>query len=116
MTYNSLKKIRFYLTRSGRSPVEEFLQEKSEEIQADFMDALSLLEVGQVLSMPLSRNLAGIYPGLHELRLKDRNGQIRIFYFIKKLEALYILHAMQKKTQETPKRDIELILKRIREV
>ena len=116
MTYNSLKKIRFYLTRSGRSPVEEFLQEQSEEIQADFMDALSLLEVGQVLSMPLSRNLAGIYPGLHELRLKDRNGQIRIFYFSKKLEALYILHAMQKKTQETPKRDIELILKRIREV
>lgn len=48
--------------------------------------------------------------------MKDRNGQIRIFYFIKKGEAIYMLHAMRKKTREIPKRDIELVLKRIKEV
>ena len=107
MSYIQFAKVKFYLQGSGRSPVEEFLQEQSEEIRADFVDALSLLASGQILSMPLSRNLAGIYQGLHELRLKDRSGQVRIFY---------MLHAMQKKTQEIPKRDIELILKRIKEV
>lgn len=116
MSYIQFAKVKFYLQGSGRSPVEEFLQEQSEEIRADFVDALSLLASGQILSMPLSRNLAGIYQGLHELRLKDRSGQVRIFYFVKKQDGLYMLHAMQKKTQEIPKRDIELILKRIKEV
>ena len=66
--------------------------------------------------MPLSRNLASIHPGLHELRIKDRSGQIRFFYFIKKGEAIYMLHAFRKKTQELPKSEIELTLKRVREV
>lgn len=109
-------KIKFYLLGSGRSPVEEFLKDQSEEIRSDFLDAVNLLAAGQVLSMPLSRNLAGIYRGLHELRLKDRAGQIRVFYFIKRSDGIYILHAMQKKTQKIPKRDMDLILKRITEV
>ena len=66
--------------------------------------------------MPLSRNLSGIFPGLHEIRLKDRTGQVRVFYFIKRGEAIYMLHAMRKKTQEIPKRDVEIILKRLKEV
>lgn len=80
------------------------------------MDAVNLLAAGQVLSMPLSRNLSGIALGLHELRLRDRAGQVRVFYFIKRGEAIYMLHAMRKKTQEIPKRDIEIILKRLKEV
>lgn len=58
---------------------------------------------GVCLAMPLSRNLASIHSGLHELRLKDRGGQIRVFYFIKKGDAIYMLHAFKKKTQELPK-------------
>ena len=108
--------VKFYLLSSGRSPVEEFLQEQSEEILADFVDAVTLLTSGQVLLMPLSRNLSSIYLGLHELRLKDRSAQVRVFYFIKKGDAIYMLHAMRKKTQEIPRRDIRLILQRIREI
>lgn len=66
--------------------------------------------------MPLSRNLASIHSGLHELRLKDRNGQVRVFYFIKKGDAIYMLHAFKKKTQELPKNEIELALRRIKEI
>ena len=109
-------KVKFYLLSSGRNPVEEFLKEQSIEIRSDFIDAVNLLTSGQVLSMPLSRNLSSIQPGLHELRLKDRNGQIRVFYSIKKGDAIYLLHAMRKKTQEIPKRETEIILKRIKEV
>ena len=109
-------KVRFYLLNSGRSPVEEFLQEQSEDIRSDFVDALNFLTSGHMLSMPISRHLFGVYSGLHELRLKDKKGQIRIFYFIKKGDAIYMLHAMRKKTQEIQKRDVELVLKRIKEV
>jgi len=109
-------KVKFYLKSSGRSPVEEFLSDCSQELRADFFDAVSLLTSGQLLSMPLSRNLSGIHHGLHELRLKDRSGQVRVFYFIKKADAIYLVHAFRKKTQELPKKEIELTLKRLNEV
>ena len=109
-------KVKFYLKSSGRSPVEEFLADCSADVRSDFFDAVNLLVSGQNLSMPLSRNLASIQSGLHELRLKDRSGQFRVFYFIKKGDAIYLLHAFRKKTQELPKSEIELVLKRIREI
>ena len=109
-------KIKFYLTNSGRSPVEEFLDGVSQELRQDFFDAVNLLAQGQNLTLPLSRNLSSIYPGLHELRLKDKSGQARIFYFIKRQDGIYMLHAFKKKTQELPQKEIALILKRIREI
>jgi len=109
-------KIRFYVTASGRSPVEEFLGSCSKEVQSEFVDAISLLEQGHSLSMPLSRNLSSVQRGLHELRFKDRAGQVRIFYFIKKGDAIYLLHAMKKKTQNIPASELKIIKKRLKEV
>jgi len=109
-------KVKYYLTSSGHSPVEEFLSECSQDIRSDFIDALSRLSEGESLQMPLSKPLFNLHKGLHELRLKDRNGQVRIFYFIKKGEAIYLLHAFRKKTQELPKKEMDLVLKRIKEV
>lgn len=82
-------------------------------MQADFYDAVASLTVGKVLSMPLSRNLASVCTGLYELRLRDHAGQARIFYYIKKLDAIYLVHAFAKKTQQLPKREIQVALKRI---
>jgi phage-related protein len=109
-------KVKFYVTSLGWNPVEGFIKAQSDDIRADFVDALNLLESGKWLSMPLSRNLSSIHHGLHELRLKDRTGQIRIFYYIKREDAIYMLHAFKKKTQEIPKKELKIILKRIREV
>lgn len=109
-------KVKFYLTMSGRSPVEEFLREQSTDIRSDFLDAVTQLTSGQLLTIPLSRSLSSIRAGLHELRLKDRAGQVRVFYFVKKGDAIYMLHGFKKKTQELPQREIETALKRLREV
>jgi phage-related protein len=109
-------KIRFYKTTSNRSPVEEFLQECSEEVRGEFFDAYSLLEQGKSLSMPLSRNLSDIHRGLHELRFKDRGGQIRFFYFIKVGAAIYMIHALKKKRKDIAREDIDLILRRLKEI
>ncbi len=109
-------KVEFYLTSSGRSPVEEFLKEQSEDIRSDFVDAVSLLKSGHWLSMPINRNLSSVCQGLHELRLKDRSGQVRILYYIKRGDAIYMLHAFKKKTRELPQKETQVALKRIREV
>ncbi len=109
-------RVKFYLSALGRSPVEEFLQELSKDLQSDFFDAVSKLSTGEVLSMPLSRNLSSIAGGLHDLRFKDRSGQVRFFYFIKRGDVIYMLHAFKKKTQEIPGREIEVIKKRIKEI
>ncbi len=70
-------RVKFYLKASGRSPVEEFLNGCSQGLRSDFFDAVTLLAQGENLSLPLSRNLSSIHPGLHELRVKDRNGQLK---------------------------------------
>ncbi len=109
-------RVKYYITSSGRSPVEEFLNHLSENIRSDFMDALLLLESGQNLTLPLSRPLFTINRGLHELRLKDRHGTYRVFYFIKRGDGIYIIHAFVKKTQNLPQKELEIVMKRLREI
>ena len=109
-------KIKFYLSTSGRSPVEELIAEASLVIRQQFVDAVNLLAQGKTLAMPLSKNLSSIHHGLHELRLKDKTGQTRVFYFMKKQDAIYIVHGIRKKTRRIPDKDIQLILKRLKEV
>lgn len=82
----------------------------------EIFDAISLLDSGRILEMPLSRNLSNIRQGLHELRFRDRGGQVRVIYYIKKQVAIYIIHAFRKKTQEIPRKDLDLIIKRLKEM
>lgn len=107
-------RVLFYLTSSGRSPIREFINELEEATQLEIIDALSLLESGQKLEMPLSRNLSSIKPGLHELRFRNRAGQVRLVYYVKKTDAIYLVHAFHKKTQTLLQKEVEIILKRIR--
>lgn len=109
-------KIKLYQTAAGRSPVGEFLAALPEETRLEIADAMVLLESGQKLEMPLSRNLSNIQPGLHELRFRDRAGQVRVIYYIKKGDAIYLVHAFRKKTQTIPQRELDIIYKRLREI
>lgn len=85
-----------------------------EEVLEDFVDAVALLGEGPNLSMPLSKAMPSIGNNVHELRFKDKSGIYRVFYVIKKKDAIYAVHAFQKKTQKTPKKNSELAKKRIR--
>lgn len=50
--------------------------------------------------------------GAHEIRYRDDNGAFRVIYVAKFADAVYVLHAFQKKTQKTPKPDIDLAANR----
>lgn len=108
--------VRHYHTSNGRDVIGEFLTDCSKDIQNDYFDAIALLEKGESLKMPLNRPLNGIYPGLQELRFKDRSGQYRFLYFLKKKDAIYVIHGFKKKTQELPDKEKHLVLKRIKEI
>ena len=96
--------------------MEDFLLGLPEATRLEVVDALLLLESGQALEMPLSRNLAGIRSGLHELRFRDKAGQVRVVYYLKKGDAIYLVHAFRKKTQTIPRRDLDIINKRLKEI
>ncbi len=53
-------------------------------------------------------------PGVREIRIRYR-GQYRILYIAAQDDVITVLHAFEKKTQRTPKRDIELARKRLKE-
>lgn len=50
--------------------------------------------------------------GVEEIRVRDDTGAYRVIYTARLTDAVYVLHAFQKKTQATSKRDIELAKQR----
>lgn len=55
-------------------------------------------------------------PGVQELRVWSEQGTFRVVYLARLPEAVYVLHAFQKKTQTTPKADIDLAARRYRDL
>ena len=50
--------------------------------------------------------------GAYELRVREASGAYRAIYVAKFAEAIYVLHAFQKKTQKTGKADLDLAARR----
>ena len=83
-------------------------------IRASYARLTELLEeFGLELRMPHSRAMGG---GLFELRPRGREGIARVFYCTKVGRKIIILHSFIKKTNETPKRELDIARRRRREV
>jgi phage-related protein len=85
-------------------------------VRREFGKAIFDLQKGENLSMPLSRPMPSVAVGAEELRIKDRAGVYRAFYFTKVADAVLIFHAFVKKTAKTPPHEIDLAQKRLREM
>ncbi len=57
-----------------------------------------------------------IGPGVEEIRVKDDDGIYRVIYTARFDEAVYVLHAFEKRAQKTLDRDIELAKDRLSKV
>lgn len=60
--------------------------------------------------------MAAIGKGVEEIRIRSEDGAYRVFYVAKFAEAIYVLHAFQKKSQKTAKQDIQLGQQRYQEM
>ena len=83
-------------------------------IRASYARLTCLLEeFGLDLRMPHSRAMGD---GVFELRPRGREGIARVFYCMKVGMKIIMLHSFIKKTNETPKRELEIARRRQREV
>ena len=60
--------------------------------------------------------MPSIGKGVEEIRVRNETGAFRVVYTARLAEAVYVLHAFQKKTQATAKRDIDLAVERFKEL
>ena len=60
--------------------------------------------------------MPSIGPGVREIRIKDANSAFRVVYVATFADAIYVMHAFQKKTQRTALLDIELARSRFRQL
>jgi phage-related protein len=93
---------------------EKELKKFPDDVLGLVADAVAKLRKNQTLTMPLSRSLPSLGKGVHELRIKDKTGQYRVVYVLKVKDAIYLVHAFKKKTQTTPKKNVDLTIKRIK--
>lgn len=90
------------------------IQKLDESLRVRFAELFGLLASGESLGLPVSRPMSIIAQGVHELRVTDKTGQYRAFYYTKVKGELVIFHFLKKKSQATPKREIETAKKRLR--
>jgi len=104
---------RFYLTAAGQVPVRTWLLELSKADRRIIGKDIEKVEFGWPIGMPYCRALGR---GLWEVRSSLPGNRIaRVIFSIVSGE-MVLLHGFEKKTQKTPPQDIELALKRNRDV
>jgi len=60
--------------------------------------------------------MTSVGPGAREVRVRDEMGTFRVIYVATLGDAVYVLHAFQKKTQRTAKHDLDLAASRMRQI
>jgi phage-related protein len=105
-------KVFWYTTDSGRSPVEEGIDELSLPDQAKIYAYIEKLEeFGHRLGMPFVKPIEA---KIKELRIPISPGQYRIFFFFHRGEDFYLLHGFIKKTQKIPPKELDVARKRMK--
>ena len=61
------------------------------------------------------RPMPSIGAGVREIRVRERAGAFRVIYVATFADAVYVLHAFQKKTRQTAKRDLDLAASRLQQ-
>jgi phage-related protein len=103
----------FYQLPSGREPVREWLKALDDDDRRIIGEDIKDVEFAWPIGMPLCRPLS---KGLWEVRSELMQSRIARVIFCAHDSRMVLLHAFIKKTQKTPKADIDLALKRKKEI
>lgn len=60
--------------------------------------------------------MSDIGPGVEEIRVWASSGTYRVIYTARMEERVFVLHAFQKKTRETPKQEMSIARKRFKQL
>ncbi len=102
--------IAFFRTASGNEPVREWLKSLPREERRIIGEDIKTVQFGWPLGMPLVRKLD---KGLWEVRSR-LPGRIARVIFTTGTSRMILVHGFIKKSQQTPREDLELAKTRLR--
>lgn len=101
----------FYTTTDGDEPVRAFLQSLDQKTQTRFEWSIEQLRVRNTQATePLVKHIEG---KIWELRRASSGNIYRVMYFFFTGRQIVLLHGFQKKTEKTPRPEIEVAEQRM---
>ncbi|MSP84053.1 MAG: type II toxin-antitoxin system RelE/ParE family toxin [Alphaproteobacteria bacterium] len=105
----------FYRTQTGHEPVREWLKQMPAEDRKIVGDDIRDCEFAWPIGLPLCRPMSGT-KGLWEVRSNLTGGRIARVLFVVNAGRIVLLHGFMKKSRKTPARELDLGVKRMKEV
>lgn len=109
-----MKEIIFYKFKSGKSPIEEFLDTLSSKEAQKVVWVLQLIEESDVVSTKFYKYLSST-DGILEVRVQHGNNHFRLLGFEHNGAFVVLTNAFKKKDQKVPKKEIALAQERKKE-
>lgn len=106
-------KAAFYRAASGAEPVRDWLLDLPDADRRIIGYDISTAEFGWPVGMPTCRPMG---QGLYEVRSSLPSNRIARVFFCVAEGQMVLVHGMIKKTQATPKADLDLARKRMKEI
>jgi phage-related protein len=104
--------VRFFKSETGREPVREWLRSLPDAEKLFIGVDIKTVQFGWPLGMPLVR---GLSPGIWEVRTKLENRVSRVLFTVFENQII-LLHGFIKKIQKTPKDDLNLAIRRLKQI
>ena len=102
--------VRFFLTEAGSEPVRDWLKELDAPDRKTIGEDVKTVQMGWPLGMPLVRKMGR---DLWEIRIHLHRRIARIMFTVDGSD-MVLLHGFIKKSQKTPKGDLETARKRLK--
>ncbi|WP_240319459.1 type II toxin-antitoxin system RelE/ParE family toxin [Deinococcus wulumuqiensis] len=109
-TPQPILEVRFFRTSAGNEPVREWLKAMTREDRRAIGEDLKTAQFGWPLGMPLIRKLE---KDLWEVRTSLEDGIARVLFTVQD-NRMILLHGFIKKSQKTPKNELETAKKRLK--
>lgn len=103
--------VRFFKTSSGSEPVRDWLKELTSVDRKIIGEDIKTVQFGWPLGMPLVRKMSA---NLWEVRIHLVTRIARILFTVDS-GVMVLLHGFIKKSQETPKEDLDLAKARLKQ-
>lgn len=104
-------KVIYYISSSGDNPVKDFLDSHQKAKVKALRILSNIEEYGLTAVIPHIKKISGT--PLWEIRILGEDS-VRILYVTKVEKKIVLLHAFVKKTDKTPKKEINIALDRFR--
>jgi phage-related protein len=109
-----VREIRFYRSRSGRSPVEEFLDSLPAKQAQKVVWALQLVEEMERVPSQYFKKLSGT-EDLWEVRAQHGGDMFRLLGFLDGPRLVVLVSGFAKKTEKVPRQELALAEERRRD-